>query len=85
MVNGTLLPAYRGDNVNSDEPTIEARTPNPKLMLKAYHQCTQTINILRAFSTGGYPTFSLSLVCLAISPNILVVYIIKHFVFVFCL
>jgi 3-deoxy-7-phosphoheptulonate synthase len=53
MVDGVELPSYRGDNVNREEATVEARTPNPNLMVEAYHQCTQTINILRAFSTGG--------------------------------
>ena len=48
------LPSYKGDNVNAQDFTLEARTPNPELMVKAYHQCAQTINILRAFTKGGY-------------------------------
>ncbi len=36
MVDGIELPSYRGDMVNSLEPTIKARTPNPKYMLKGY-------------------------------------------------
>ena len=47
------LPSYKGDNVNSQAFTKEARTPNPELMVKAYHQGAQTINILRAFTKGG--------------------------------
>jgi 3-deoxy-7-phosphoheptulonate synthase len=52
------LPSYKGDNVNLDEPTLEARIPNPQLMLRAYHQCAQTLNILRAFVGGGYADLS---------------------------
>lgn len=48
------IPSYKGDNVNSQDFTLEARTPNPQLMVKAYHQCAQTLNILRAFVKGGY-------------------------------
>jgi len=52
------LPAYRGDNVNSEAFTEEARRPDPKNMLKAYNQCSQTLNILRAFAVGGYADVS---------------------------
>ncbi|KAJ8608872.1 hypothetical protein CTAYLR_005258 [Chrysophaeum taylorii] len=55
---GLDLPAYRGDNVNSEPFTSEARTPDPRRMLQAYHQCAQTLNILRAFSVGGYADIS---------------------------
>mmetsp|Transcript_18745 Transcript_18745/g.37130 ORF Transcript_18745/g.37130 Transcript_18745/m.37130 type:complete len:500 (+) Transcript_18745:67-1566(+) len=58
VVNGVEIPSYRGDNVNREEATLEARTPDPKLMVEAYHQCTQTLNILRAFSSGGYADMS---------------------------
>ena len=47
------LPSYKGDNVNEQAFTLESRTPNPELMVKAYHQCSQTLNILRAFTKGG--------------------------------
>lgn len=52
------LPSYKGDNVNKQEFTLEARTPDPSLMVKAYHQCAQTLNILRAFTKGGYADIS---------------------------
>jgi 3-deoxy-7-phosphoheptulonate synthase len=52
------LPSYRGDIINSEAFTPEARMNNPKNMLEAYHQSTQTLNILRAFSTGGYADIS---------------------------
>lgn len=52
--NGVTLPSYRGDNVNGLEFTREARTPNPDLMIRAYNQSAATLNLLRAFSQGGY-------------------------------
>ena len=43
MVDGKEmeLPSYKGDNVNGQDFTLESRTPNPQLMVKAYHQCAQ--------------------------------------------
>lgn len=57
-IDGVSLPAYRGDNINSEPFNVEARTPDPQRMLRAYHQCAQTLNILRAFSVGGYADIS---------------------------
>lgn len=54
VVNGVSLPSYRGDSVNAEAFTPEARRNDPQRMVDAYHQSAQTINILRAFSTGGY-------------------------------
>lgn len=48
------LPSYRGDSVNALEFTSEARTPDPERMIKSYHQSSATLNLLRAFSKGGY-------------------------------
>jgi len=56
--DGITLPAYRGDNVNGEEFSVQARTPDPQHMIKAYHQCAQTLNILRAFAVGGYADMS---------------------------
>lgn len=56
--DGVTLPSYRGDIINSEEFTAEARRNNPQNMVKAYHQSAQTLNILRAFSTGGYADIS---------------------------
>jgi len=47
------LPSYRGDNVNDLEFTAAARVPDPERMLKAYHQATATLNLVRAFASGG--------------------------------
>ncbi|MBT9383788.1 3-deoxy-7-phosphoheptulonate synthase class II [Pseudooceanicola sp. CBS1P-1] len=54
VVNGVELPSYRGDIINDLAFTPEARIPNPAKMLQAYTQAAATLNLLRAFSTGGY-------------------------------
>lgn len=56
--DGVKLPSYRGDIINSEAFTPEARRHNPNNMIGAYHQSAQTLNILRAFSTGGYADIS---------------------------
>ena len=52
--NGVELPSYRGDIINDLPFTPEARIPNPAKMLQAYTQSAATLNLLRAFSTGGF-------------------------------
>src|SRR5690349_10878090 len=52
------LPVYRGDIVNGTDFTAEARTPDPRRQLEAYRQSAATLNLLRAFSTGGYANLS---------------------------
>jgi 3-deoxy-7-phosphoheptulonate synthase len=56
--DGVELPAYRGDIINDVAFTKEGRTPNPHRMLQAYRQSAATLNLLRAFSTGGYANLS---------------------------
>jgi 3-deoxy-7-phosphoheptulonate synthase len=51
---GVTLPAYRGDAVNSFEFTPEARAANPRRLLDAYHTSASTLNLIRAFTTGGF-------------------------------
>jgi 3-deoxy-7-phosphoheptulonate synthase len=51
---GVTLPSYRGDIVNGPEFTPEARVPDPARMEVAYMQSAATLNLLRAFATGGY-------------------------------
>ena len=58
VIDGVSLPSYRGDIINGEEFTAEARRHDPENMVKAYHQSAQTLNILRAFSTGGYADIS---------------------------
>ena len=53
-VDGVEIPSYRGDMVNSPEPKAEARVPDPERMLKGYYLAASTLNILRAFTRGGY-------------------------------
>ncbi len=48
------LPSYRGDNINGFKFTAESRIPDPRRMVKAYHQAAATLNLLRAFAKGGY-------------------------------
>ncbi len=52
--NGVTLPSYRGDNINAMEFDAAARTPDPQRLLKAYGQAASTLNLIRAFATGGY-------------------------------
>ncbi len=54
MVGGVELPSYRGDIINDIGPTAEARIPDPQRMLQAYTQAAASLNLLRAFSHGGY-------------------------------
>jgi 3-deoxy-7-phosphoheptulonate synthase len=51
---GVTLPSYRGDIINAPEFTAAARAPDPARMEFAYMQSAGTLNLLRAFSTGGY-------------------------------
>lgn len=52
--DGVTLPSYRGDNINGMLFSPESRVPDPERLLKAYGQSASTLNLLRAFSTGGY-------------------------------
>ncbi len=54
VIDGQELPSYRGDIINELAFTPEARIPDPAKMLQAYTQAAATLNLLRAFSTGGY-------------------------------
>ena len=49
-----VLPAYRGDMVNDFAFTPEARRPDPDRMLRAYHASSATLNLVRAFTQGGF-------------------------------
>ncbi|WP_083098604.1 class II 3-deoxy-7-phosphoheptulonate synthase [Pseudophaeobacter leonis] len=53
-INGVELPSYRGDIINDLAFTESSRIPDPSRMLQAYTQAAATLNLLRAFSTGGY-------------------------------
>ena len=48
------LLTFRGHMINDDAATVEARTPDPDRMVQAYHQAASTLNLLRAFTKGGF-------------------------------
>ncbi|NTW39334.1 MAG: 3-deoxy-7-phosphoheptulonate synthase class II [Cellulomonadaceae bacterium] len=52
--DGVTLPAYRGDAVNGHPFTPQDRAPEPRRLLDAYHRSTATLNLIRAFTTGGF-------------------------------
>jgi 3-deoxy-7-phosphoheptulonate synthase len=52
------LPAFRGHIINDDVPIPSARVADPKRMLRAYHQSASTLNLLRAFTKGGFADLS---------------------------
>ncbi len=54
MIGGVEYPSYRGDIINGFDATMDARQPDPARMLQAYTQAAASLNLLRAFSTGGY-------------------------------
>ncbi len=54
VVDGVELPTFRGHVVHSDEATPEARVPDPERMLHGYYQAASTLNLLRAFTKGGF-------------------------------
>jgi 3-deoxy-7-phosphoheptulonate synthase len=57
-VDGTELPAFRGHMVNDIAFTPAARTPDPERLLSVYHQSSATLNLLRAFTKGGFADLS---------------------------
>ncbi len=54
VVAGERLPVFRGHIVNDDAPTPEARRPDPSRLIAAYHQSAATLNLVRAFTNGGF-------------------------------
>jgi 3-deoxy-7-phosphoheptulonate synthase len=57
-VGDTELPAFRGHIVNGEAPTLAARQPDPERLVQAYHQSASTLNLLRAFTKGGFADLS---------------------------
>jgi 3-deoxy-7-phosphoheptulonate synthase len=53
-LDGQTLPSYRGDIINGPDFTSAARIPDPARMEMGYFQSAGTLNLLRAFATGGY-------------------------------
>ena len=54
MVGDLEIPSFRGHIVNDATATEAARTPNPERLVQAYHQSASTLNLLRAFTQGGF-------------------------------
>ncbi len=57
-VDGVDLPSFRGHMVNDIAFTAAARTPDPDRLVAAYHQASSTLNLLRAFTKGGFADLS---------------------------
>ena len=57
-VDGVELPSFRGHMVNDIAPTAAARVPDPERLVQAYHQSAATLNLLRAFTKGGFADLS---------------------------
>ncbi|MFM9131492.1 MAG: class II 3-deoxy-7-phosphoheptulonate synthase [Actinomycetota bacterium] len=53
-VGSLEIPSFRGHIVNDASPTAAARTPDPERLVQAYHQSASTLNLLRAFTKGGF-------------------------------
>ncbi|WP_295699013.1 class II 3-deoxy-7-phosphoheptulonate synthase [Lapillicoccus sp.] len=51
---GVTMPAYRGDMVNDFAFDEVARVPDPQRLVRAYHTAASTLNLVRAFTTGGF-------------------------------
>ncbi len=53
-VGDVVLPSFRGHMIHDDAPFDEARIPDPERMVQGYHQSAATLNLLRAFTKGGF-------------------------------
>jgi 3-deoxy-7-phosphoheptulonate synthase len=53
-LGGREMITYRGDNVNSDLPDENMRRPDPGRLLEGYYRSAATLNLIRAFTQGGY-------------------------------
>ncbi|WP_424347084.1 class II 3-deoxy-7-phosphoheptulonate synthase [Kocuria sp. CH-021] len=52
--DGTTLPTFRGEMVNGFDFTEESRAHDPRRMVRGYHTSASTLNLIRAFTTGGF-------------------------------
>jgi len=57
-IEGAELPSFRGHMVNDVAFNAEARVPNPDRLVQAYHQSAATLNLVRAFTKGGFADLS---------------------------
>ncbi len=54
MIGDVELPSFRGHIVNGESPTAAARVPDAERLVQAYHQSASTLNLVRAFTKGGF-------------------------------
>jgi 3-deoxy-7-phosphoheptulonate synthase len=54
VIEGVELPVFRGDNINSFEPSVDGRQPDPQRLLQSYHTASMTLNYIRAMINGGF-------------------------------
>jgi 3-deoxy-7-phosphoheptulonate synthase len=59
VVDGVELPSFRGHVVHSEEATPEARVPDPDRLVQGYYQAASTLNLVRAFTKGGFADLNL--------------------------
>jgi 3-deoxy-7-phosphoheptulonate synthase len=59
IVDNVQIPSFRGHVVHSDDPTPEARRPDPDRLIQGYYQAASTLNLLRAFTKGGFADLTL--------------------------
>ncbi len=57
-IDGITLPSFRGHNVNSELFSAAARMPDPERLVTGYHQASSTLNLVRAFTKGGFADLS---------------------------
>src|SRR5579862_7308645 len=48
------IPVFRGHMIHDDAATAEARVPDPARMLEGYYHAASTLNLVRAFTKGGF-------------------------------
>lgn len=53
-INGVELPSYRGDIINDIDFTKASRQADPERLITAYHQAASSLNLVRAFASGGF-------------------------------
>jgi len=58
IIGDQELPSFRGHIVNDDAPTAQGRAPDPERLVTAYHQSASTLNLVRAFTKGGFADLS---------------------------
>jgi 3-deoxy-7-phosphoheptulonate synthase len=58
QIGDVTLPSFRGHIVNDAGPLAESRVPDPERLVQAYHQSASTLNLLRAFTKGGFADLS---------------------------